>query len=97
MEAFLGEDSFDKVTNLIIFVFFLANLSIGLIIHLLSGILSQLSNKNIISNTYQTSIQSNKNIASEGKNNASPESMIQSTNFVFLNKFIFKIQQAIKE
>lgn len=40
MSSFFGFDSFEEVTNTMIFVFLLANISIGIIIHLLAEILS---------------------------------------------------------
>lgn len=99
MEAFLGIESFDSVTNLIILAFFLANISIGLIIHLLSGILDEVINKKSILSSNKTGAQFNNDnqledeVASESTNRKS----IQTSNFGILNKTLFKIQQTIKQ
>src|SRR5699024_7791786 len=40
MDSFFGFDSFDNVTNTGVFIFLLANISIGLVIHLLAEVLN---------------------------------------------------------
>lgn len=42
MDSFFGFDSFDNVTNTGVFIFLLANISIGLVIHLLAEVLNYL-------------------------------------------------------
>lgn len=40
MSSFFGLDSFEEVTNTMIFIFLLANISVGVIIHLLAEVLN---------------------------------------------------------
>lgn len=74
MSSFFGFDSFGEVTNTMIFIFLLANISIGIVIHLLAEILnfmiliylerknSRVSSKAVESAAEQNTMHTNINI-----------------------------------